>query len=86
MARLAFWAEDHDRAEQDQQDACTQVGHLAHEGVSEQDMAELLKVDVAGWKKEVADVRQNHYSKFGDKLPKELSVFLDSLEAKLNNT
>jgi phosphoenolpyruvate carboxykinase (GTP) len=53
------------------------------EGVSEEDMRELLSVDVDGWLREVEDVRTNHYPKFGDHLPKELSSFLDQLEAKL---
>ena len=52
------------------------------EGVSEEDMKELLAVDIDGWLDEVADIRANHYSKF-DKLPKELAVFLDALEADL---
>lgn len=54
------------------------------EGVSQEDMDELLSVDLEGWKKEVADVRANHYPKFGDKLPKELADFLDTLESNLN--
>ncbi len=53
-------------------------------GVSEADMKELLKVDVEGWKKEIADVRQNHYPKFGAKLPKELARELDAIEKRLN--
>ncbi|MDR3324481.1 MAG: phosphoenolpyruvate carboxykinase (GTP) [Spirochaetaceae bacterium] len=53
-------------------------------GVGEQDMKELLKVDIAGWKAEIKDVRDNHYPKFGDKLPKELYVELDSIEKRLN--
>jgi len=55
------------------------------EGVSEEDMDELLSIDIEGWKKEVADIRENHYPKFGDDLPKELADFLDTLESKLNN-
>ena len=55
------------------------------EGVTEEDMGELLAIDIDGWKKEVADIRANHYPKFGDKLPQELKDFLDSLESKLNN-
>ena len=44
---------------------------------------ELLKWTLTdGWL-EVADIRENHYPKFGDKLPKELTVFLDQLEANL---
>ncbi|MDR3172443.1 MAG: phosphoenolpyruvate carboxykinase (GTP), partial [Treponema sp.] len=54
------------------------------EGVSESDMAEILKVDIEGWKAEIADVRQNHYPKFGDKLPKELYSELEAIEHRLN--
>lgn len=53
------------------------------EGVSEADMAELLKVDREGWLKEVEDIRTNHYPKFGAHLPKELSDMLDTLENAL---
>ena len=52
-------------------------------GVSEEDMKELLRVDIDGWLNEVADIRTNHYPKFGDHLPQELATFLDSLEADL---
>jgi phosphoenolpyruvate carboxykinase (GTP) len=52
-------------------------------GVSEADMREILNVDIEGWKKEIADVRQNHYPKFGDKLPKELYAELDAIEKRL---
>ncbi|MDR2485903.1 MAG: phosphoenolpyruvate carboxykinase (GTP) [Treponema sp.] len=54
------------------------------DGVSEADMQELLKVEIEGWKAEIADVRQNHYPKFGGKLPKELAVELDAIEKRLN--
>ncbi|MDR1215082.1 MAG: phosphoenolpyruvate carboxykinase (GTP) [Treponema sp.] len=53
-------------------------------GVSEADMQELLKVDIEGWKKEIADVRKNHYPKFGAKLPQELYDELDAIEQRLN--
>lgn len=53
------------------------------EGVSEEDMKQLLAVDVDGWLKEVEDIRTNHYPKFGNKLPKELAAMLDTLEANL---
>ncbi|MDR2595768.1 MAG: phosphoenolpyruvate carboxykinase (GTP) [Treponema sp.] len=53
-------------------------------GVSAEDMAELCKVDTEGWKKEIADVRANHYPKFGDKLPKVLYEELDAIEKRLN--
>jgi phosphoenolpyruvate carboxykinase (GTP) len=52
-------------------------------GVSEDDLKEILKVDIEGWKAEIADVRQNHYPKFGDKLPKELYAELDAIEKRL---
>ncbi|MDR0639007.1 MAG: phosphoenolpyruvate carboxykinase (GTP) [Spirochaetaceae bacterium] len=53
-------------------------------GVSESDMAEILKVDIEGWKAEIADVRANHYPKFGGKLPQELNAELDAIEKRLN--
>ncbi|MDR2158630.1 MAG: phosphoenolpyruvate carboxykinase (GTP) [Treponema sp.] len=54
------------------------------EGVSEAAMKEICSVDTEGWKKEIADVRKNHYPKFGDKLPKELYAELDAIEKRLN--
>ncbi|MDR2601205.1 MAG: phosphoenolpyruvate carboxykinase (GTP) [Spirochaetaceae bacterium] len=53
------------------------------QGVSEEDLKEILKVDVEGWKAEIADVRANHYPKFGDKLPKELENQLEAIEKRL---
>ena len=53
-------------------------------GVSAEVMNELCSVDIEGWKKEIADVRQNHYPTFGDRLPKELSAELDAIEKRLN--
>jgi phosphoenolpyruvate carboxykinase (GTP) len=53
------------------------------QGVSEEDMKEILKVDIEGWKAEIADVRQNHYPKFGEKLPPELYAELDAIEKRL---
>ena len=47
-------------------------------------LPEILKVDVEGWKKEVKDIRENHYPKFGKHLPKELNEILDDLESRLN--
>jgi len=52
-------------------------------GVTADDMKELLSVDVEGWKKEIADVRAEHYPKFGDKLPKALVSELEAIEARL---
>jgi phosphoenolpyruvate carboxykinase (GTP) len=69
----------------------TPIGNLpkpgsidAPAGVSAEAMAELCKVDIEGWKKEIADVRANHYPKFGNKLPKELYAELDEIEKRLN--
>jgi phosphoenolpyruvate carboxykinase (GTP) len=54
------------------------------EGVTIDDMKELLSVDIEGWKKELADIRSEHYSKFGNRLPKELNEELSALETRLN--
>jgi phosphoenolpyruvate carboxykinase (GTP) len=53
-------------------------------GVNAETMAELISLDADGWKKEIADVKDNHYAKFGDKLPKELYAQLDIMEKGLN--
>ena len=50
--------------------------------VSAADLEELLKVDVAGWKNELAMIKE-HYAKFGDRLPAELVKQLEALEARL---
>jgi phosphoenolpyruvate carboxykinase (GTP) len=52
-------------------------------GVSAEAMAELCAVDIEGWKKEIDDVRKNHYPKFGNRLPKELFDELDAIEKRL---
>jgi phosphoenolpyruvate carboxykinase (GTP) len=69
----------------------TPIGNLpkpgsiaAPKGVSGEALKELCSVDIEGWKKEIADVRQNHYPKFGDKLPAELYAELDAIEKRLN--
>jgi phosphoenolpyruvate carboxykinase (GTP) len=46
------------------------------------DMEELLKVDTAGWKSEVASIRES-YKSYGAKLPAEMSKQLDALEKRL---
>lgn len=50
--------------------------------VSEADLKELLKVDKNEWLQEVASIRE-HYTNYGEKLPKELAAQLDALEARL---
>ena len=69
----------------------TAIGWMPKEGainteglkVSKEQMKEILSVDTEGWKKEIADIRENHYPKFGNKLPKELTEALDTLEKRL---
>ena len=48
----------------------------------DEDVKELLAVDLAGWKNEIADVAAN-YAKFGDKLPAALTAQLDGLRKRL---
>ncbi len=50
--------------------------------VSAADLEELLKVDVEGWKNELAMIKE-HYAKFGSHLPAELTKQLEALEARL---
>lgn len=50
--------------------------------VSDADMAELLKVKKDEWLKEVASIKE-HYAKYGDKLPEEMSAQLAALEKRL---
>lgn len=45
-------------------------------------LTELLKVDKEDWKKEIPSIKE-HYSKFGNRLPKELEEELTSLERRL---
>jgi phosphoenolpyruvate carboxykinase (GTP) len=53
------------------------------EGVSIEDMRELLAVDAAGWKRELADVEHHHYPIFKDRLPAELVAELENLKGRL---
>jgi phosphoenolpyruvate carboxykinase (GTP) len=52
-------------------------------GFAVNDLEELLKVDIAGWKSEVAGIKSDHYSKLGSRLPKELLDQLDALGKRL---
>lgn len=47
------------------------------------DMKELLEIDVEGWRAELADVKANHYPKFGSKLPNELLNQLEAINKRL---
>jgi len=55
---------------------------LEGSGVDEETLEDLLKVDPALWKQEVAGIRE-FYGKFGEKLPKALLEELDALEQRL---
>ena len=52
-------------------------------GVTAEDMEELIKVDLRGWKAELADIKATHYPKFGTRLPKQLNNQLNRLEKRL---
>ena len=71
----------------------TPIGFMPKEGALNTDgladcykktLPEILKVDTEGWLKEVKDIRENHYPKFGKHLPKELTACLDDLEKRLS--
>ena len=72
----------------------TAIGYMPKEGAINLDgldevykaqIPAITSVDKEGWLKEIKDIRENHYPKFGTHLPKELSEQLDILESKLNN-
>ena len=56
--------------------------NLEGSGVDEETLRDLLTVDPALWKQEVAGIRE-FYAKFGDKLPQSLRDELDALEKRL---
>jgi phosphoenolpyruvate carboxykinase (GTP) len=55
---------------------------LTGTSVTTADMQELLKVDVAGWKKEIESVEES-YRKYGNKVPFALKAELEGLKARL---
>ncbi len=50
--------------------------------ISRENIEQLLKVDVTDWKKEIGSIRE-HFSKFGDRLPKAVWDELAALETRL---
>lgn len=52
------------------------------DAVSDADMTELLKLDAAGWKAELNDIK-DQFAKYGSKVPKALVDQLAALEARL---
>jgi phosphoenolpyruvate carboxykinase (GTP) len=51
--------------------------------LSQDQLGELLEVDTSEWQAEVPLIRE-HYAKFGDRLPAELSAQVDALEHRLD--
>ncbi len=68
----------------------TPIGYLPAPGdldttglaVDANDLNELLRVDAAGWKAAIPQIRA-HFDQFGEALPDELAIALDTLEANL---
>ena len=88
-SRVLAWIFDRCNGKDNYQE--TAIGYLPKDGsikppaeLSAEAMKMLCSVDVEGWKKEIADVRENHYAQFGAKLPKELYDELDAIEKSLN--
>lgn len=55
------------------------------EGVSQEDMEEILKVDYQGWLQEIELIKE-HYKQFGSKLPEELANQLVQLEKRIKES
>jgi len=53
--------------------------------LDKEDLADLLSVDVEGWLAEIPQVR-DHFARFGDRLPPELTRELDELEQALRDS
>ena len=68
----------------------TAIGHLPTPAgldtdgldVDADDLAEILSVDVEGWRAAIPQIEQ-HYAQFGDRLPDQLRDELSSLEKRL---
>jgi phosphoenolpyruvate carboxykinase (GTP) len=52
--------------------------------VSEEDMAKLLRVDPEEWKRELPSIQQ-HFARFGERLPRQLREQLAALEERLDS-
>jgi phosphoenolpyruvate carboxykinase (GTP) len=87
-SRVLKWV--FDRCEGTVEAEKTAIGYMPKAGdidingidVTDADLEELLCVDVDGWKAEVTSIKE-HYARFGNKLPTELSDQLAALEARL---
>ncbi len=58
--------------------------NLENLDISDEDLTELLKVDSNEWKDEIPLIKE-HFAKFADRLPAELSRQLDELDKRLNS-
>ncbi len=69
----------------------TPIGRLPTEGaldtdgldIGDADLEALLSVDTEGWRTAIPQIRE-HYGTFGDKLPAQLQIAVDTLEATLD--
>ncbi len=51
-------------------------------GITDEDLAEILRVDHDGWRKAIPQIRQ-HFDQFGDRMPPQLIAAVDELERLL---
>jgi phosphoenolpyruvate carboxykinase (GTP) len=94
-SRVLKWIfERSDKAAGDASNATkTAIGYLPMPGsidraglpVHDDEMRELLRVDVDGWRTEVPSIRE-HYAKFGERLPKAMMQELEGLEQRLKSS
>ena len=52
--------------------------------ITDDDLAELLSIDTAGWREAVPQIRE-HYAQFESDLPASLAVALDTFDARLSS-
>ena len=51
--------------------------------IDDADLETLLSVDAEGWHAAIPQIRE-HYAQFGDRLPAQLTMAVDTLEARLS--
>ena len=75
----------HGRRDRDADRAVPTAGALDTDGldISEAELAELLKVDAEEWKPELPAI-QEHFARFGDRVPEPLRDELSRLEQRLD--
>ncbi len=88
-SRVLKWV--FERVDGDSEVVDTPIGRLPTQGaldidgldIDAADLATLLEVDTDGWRAAIPQIRE-HYAVFGDKLPAQLQMAVDTLEAKLS--